>query len=216
MLQLATNSTYRTREFIDADLNDWKVAASYANRFNTHVSQKTRIHVDAKTDATPSEPSIKISAASGCKVLGSNLPQFIAAGDAVLISPFDPMQVQKFVYSGGEEFYELPQAYFHYTVWSSGGHELVGDIRGTREDDGSYLLIDPCVLRKPPPTVADLLGTVAPSAAALAGSRKDTDCIEGRFNIVHPKCSQMCRTFDPQRKGGRVRTHCGVCLNCGL
>merc|ERR1712046_383743 len=37
LLQVAASSTYRTREFIEADLHDWKLAASYANRFNTHI-----------------------------------------------------------------------------------------------------------------------------------------------------------------------------------
>merc|ERR1712093_4361 len=100
---------------------------------------------------------------------------------------------------GSEEFKELPQAFFHYAAWSSGGHELVADLQGVQAADGGILLIDPCVLRKAPPSVADLVGAVAPIAALV--SKDQTDGVEGRFNLLHPKCAQMCKTFDPQRMG---------------
>lgn len=219
LLQVAASSAYRTRRYIDADLEDWRVVSEYAHRFNTHILQKSKIYPDAETDASEKLQGVKVSAPVGCDVLGSSLPQFIAAGDTVLLSVFDPMDVQKFVFDGSEEFMELPQAFFHYAAWSSGGHELVCDIQGAQEEDGSILIIDPCVLRKSPPTVADLIGTVAPMATNLinsAISSAPSDGIAGRFDLLHPKCAQMCKTFDPQRRGGQVRTACGVCIACGV
>lgn len=215
LLQVATNGICRTQRHIDEDLDDWQSVAAYAHRFNTHLLRKTKIDVGATRDAAKEMPGVQVSPPAGCQVLGSSLPQFIAAGDAVLIAPFDPLEVQKFVFDGSEDYHELPQAFFHYAAWSSGGHEMVCDIQGAPTDDGGYLIVDPCVLRKSPPTVADVLGSVARPLAALASKNAQKDGIEGRFNFLHPKCAQMCKTFDPQRQGGHARTHCGICVTCG-
>jgi len=164
-------------------------------------------------------PCVQVSQPVGCEVLGSTVPQVIVAGDSVLLAPFPSEEVQKFVYDGREEFSEVPQAFFHYAAWSSGGHELVCDIQGVEQDDGSFLLVDPCVLRKNPPTVNDILGSIAPQTAEVFGVGPDavTSGVEGRFDAMHPKCSQLCKVFDPARKGGNVRTHCGIAgISCGL
>lgn len=210
LLQVANTSTYRTRPHVDVDLEDWRAAAIYAHRFNTHLFEKLKSDADSDVGALEDVHGIRVSAPVGCDVLGSGLPQFIGAGDAVLLAPCEPTEIQKLVFDGREEFHELPQAFFHYASWSSGGRELVCDIQGREEDDGSFLILDPCVLRKSPPSVADLV-----LGATLLGNSQN-DSVDGRFELMHPKCGQMCKTFDPQRIGAHLRNHCGVCRSCGL
>lgn len=213
LLQVSAETAKRSMQHVEADLLDWNTVAMYAQRFNTHLSQKA--------DAISGEaaPSVQVSQPVGCEVLGSGVPQVIAAGDSVLVAPFSAEEVQKFVYDGREDFSEVPQAFFHYAAWSSGGRELVCDLQGVEQDDGSFLLVDPCVLRKAAPTVSDLLGSFAPPAAQVlgVGPASVQDGVEGRFDAMHPKCSQLCKVFDPQRKGGNIRTHCGMAgITCGM
>merc|ERR1711920_119607 len=123
--------------------------------------------------------------------------------------------VKKFVFEGSEDFLELPQAFFHYVAWLSGGREFVADIQGM-QDDQDVLLVDPVVLRAAKPTLGDIVGAVV-SAATTDDNGQNVDKSEQRFNVWHPRCGQLCKGFDPQRRSIKDRKACGLSLpSCGV
>jgi len=212
LLQVAANSGYRTRRHAEEDLRDWRMVSEYAHRFNSHVHRKSQINTasESETESTRPLPSIQVVMPVGCDVLGSGLPQFIAAGDTLLLIPWEYATVDKFLCDGTEDTNEVAQAFFHYSSFASAGREMVCDIQGAQAEDGSLLLVDPCIIRKAPPTVTDLVGAVAPIVSALQSSTPEDD-MATRFAFFHPKCSEICKTFDPLRKGAKTREGCGMC-----
>jgi len=218
VLQMAASPHERSVRNIELDILDAKDASSYAHRFNLqqmHSSDPSATAADAAD-----MPGVRVAAPIGCEVLGSGLQGLIVAGDSCTLAPYVASEVQKFVFDGSEEYCELPQSFFHYAAFASGGREFVCDLQGVEEEDGSFTLIDPCVLRAARPTVTDLINTVMPKPVANASAEPKLGPSPERFDAMHPKCGQMCKAFDPQRRGGQMRNACGpggiMSAACGL
>merc|ERR1712217_802414 len=127
--------------------------------------------VHAKTgEEHDSLPNVKVSTSIACEVAGSGSPEFLTVGDAITLLPNTAEEVRHFVCDGRtEEFQEVPQAFFHYTAFASGGKELVCDLKGYEDESGSFVVMDPCVMRKPLISVTDLVSVVArPVVASVA------------------------------------------------
>mmetsp|Transcript_42645 Transcript_42645/g.92945 ORF Transcript_42645/g.92945 Transcript_42645/m.92945 type:complete len:318 (+) Transcript_42645:64-1017(+) len=196
LLTAMATPAQRTVENALSDVEDSRAAGSYAHRFNTFVK--------TTADGENLLP-VKVAAPVVCMVLYSANPS-LQAGSVVTVAPYEHAEVQKFVFDGSEEFVEIPQAFFHYTANSSSSKEFVCDVQGCQTDEG-VILVDPCVLRSSPVTVTGLLASAAPAKAGPSSGPSSE-----HFERLHPKCGQLCKTFDPQRRGGVIRTMCGFNL----
>jgi len=215
LLAAAASPQERTAENVELDIEDCKDAALYAHRFNMHISTTGgESHVSESYVAEEGVPGVKICVPIGCQILASAVPQLIAAGDIITLIPYPCTEVRKFVFDGSEDFLEIPQAFFHHVAFTSGGREMVVDLQGSEdEDSGDVLLVDPCVLRSGAPSAGNVLSTLTPSLTKkVPGAGPSPE----RFDLLHPKCSHMCKVFDPNRKGGAPRNHCGLGVACGL
>jgi hypothetical protein len=233
LLQMSSSTDDRTLEHVQLDVDDARVAAVYAQRFNRHQLQA----LDAVSEPQgPQEnptfesiefashdqvdqsgmPSIKVAAPVACEVVHSGYPSMVPVRTFCTLTPYAEKDVQKFVFdSQSDEFLELPQAYFHYAAFSSNGKEYVCDIQGVQDDDGSFLIVDPCVLKAGLPTVRDLVGVATNGnvPGELSGSGPTAE----RFDALHPKCTQACKVFDPHRRSA-MRNKAGMCGmgTCGM
>jgi len=208
VLQLAAAAEQRSLENVELDLEDAKNAASYAHRFNLYLQQSCGSEAAPALTEGESLPSVKVAAPVGCQVISSSYPAMIPVGSACTLAPYSASEVRKFVFDGSEDFLELPHAYFHYAAFSSSGKQLVCDIQGCDEDDGAVLFLDPCVLRMDLPTVSGLMGAVVPGAGPGHAVASEGPTPE-RFDALHPRCAQLCKAFDPQRKS--LKNHAGAC-----
>lgn len=208
MLQVHADPQDRQMEKVKMVVDDAKDVASYAYRFNMATVQA------CGADSPEEVPGVKVLAPVGCHVLGSAVPD-IAAGQAVTLSMYPYSVVKKFVFEGGEDFLELPQAFFHYVAWTSGGREMVADVQGMQDDDG-VILTDPVLLRSDQPGITDILGVIGvPGVGGAKGEEGSKD--EERFNLWHPRCGQLCKHFDPQRRSIHQRKNCGISVpTCGV
>ncbi|CAE8583408.1 unnamed protein product [Polarella glacialis] len=205
VLQMASRLEERSQEFVEEDLEDANSAASYAHRFNLYHRQRA---IEAGLSSEEALPIVKVAAPAACRVVKSTYPALIPVGSVCTLVVYPYNEVRKFVFDGSEDFLELPQAFFHHAAFSSGGKQLVCDIQGMEEDDGSLLIIDPCVLRPEMMTVADLVvGAVGPkgkgeqdAAGCLGPIGSQTPSAVEHFDALHPKCAQLCKAFDAQRK----------------
>eukprot|EP00931_Biecheleriopsis_adriatica_P014114 TRINITY_DN11575_c1_g1_i1.p1 TRINITY_DN11575_c1_g1~~TRINITY_DN11575_c1_g1_i1.p1 ORF type:complete len:338 (-),score=56.78 TRINITY_DN11575_c1_g1_i1:88-1101(-) len=224
VLQMASNQEERTSACVSLDLEDAKTAASYAHRFNLYNSQHAMQTGMAGDDPLP---RIKVAAPVSCRILKSSLPALIPVGAYCTLTPYAEKEVKKFVFDGSEDFLEMAQAFFHHAAFSSGGKELVCDIQGVEEEDGSLLLIDPCVLHAAKTSVGGLIkGAVANATAekqaqdqqaSLSCMVPDVPSSADHFDALHPRCAQLCKAFDPQRKSvTRKLGVCGIDVTCGL
>lgn len=207
LLQVAAQATHRTIASAKTAVDDANEAASYAHRFNYYVANTCG-------DGDPeSVPHIKVCAPVAAHVLGSSVPDLVQAGEALTLTIFPSQVVRKFLFEGGEDFEELPHAFFHYVTWNSGGRDMICDIQGV-QDDRNFYIVDPVLVREENPTIGDLLGTLAPK---LDEKTQSKGLPATRFDHWHPKCGQLCRTFDPQRRSIHSRRHCGLSLpSCGV
>jgi hypothetical protein len=224
LLQVAVAPKDRALENIRQDVEDARDVASYAHRFNLQTA-RTCGDVDPE-----SVPGVKVCAPVACTVLGSAAPDLARPGEAVLLTWYPWPVVRKFVFEGGEDFLELPQAFFHYTYWFTAGREQLADLQGV-EDGDDVILVDPVVLRTPPPTIGNLLTTLVTGTAAQGALGSDFQAQGGphgaagqggpadwRFEACHPQCGQLCKAFDPHRRSATCgRKHCGLNLpSCGV
>lgn len=70
-------------------------------------------------------PTIKVAAPVACEVIFSGYPSMVPVGAVCTLTPYAEKDVQKFVFDGhSDEFLELPQAFFHYAAFSSGGKRV--------------------------------------------------------------------------------------------
>lgn len=204
LLQVAAKKEERNMDNVKEIVSDAADTAAYAHRFNQHTAK-------AVGEDPNNVPSVRVAAPVACQVIDSATPEIASAGDAIALTFYPSNNITKFVFEGGEDFLELPQAFFHFVVWTSGGKELIGDLQGV-QDEQDIFLIDPVVIKQPQMGVNDLLGMMADPSAANSLSPN-----EQRFNLWHPRCAQLCRSFDPQRRGAHVRRACGVALpTCGV
>lgn len=216
LLQVMVDKAERKIENFQLDLEDAKSAAAHAHRFNLHLARTLGGDANASAmDAMDGDvPSIKVCAPMGCYVVGGTAASVAAPGDVISITPYTASEVRKFVFDGREEFQEVPHAFFHYTACQTGGNQYVCDIQGSEEDDGSFLLVDPVLLRAPKPGIGDLLGAIVPGSQATGGSNKGPS--SELFNQFHPRCGGLCKAFDPQRRSAAQRRHCGIGVSCGV
>jgi len=225
ILQMASRQEERTLDCVELDLEDARCAASYAHRFNLY---HRKLSNDAGMSDDEPMPSIKVAAPVACRVLRSNLPALLPVGATCSLSVYPAQEVTKFVFSGKEDFLEMAQAFFHHAAFSSGGKELVCDLQGSEEDDGSLLLVDPCILRADKVSIGGLVaGAVAgKSKADSEDEQVNMNCLApaaaqfaaaDRFDQLHPKCAQLCKAFDPKRSSVQRKVGvCGVGITCGL
>jgi hypothetical protein len=230
VLQMASSPDERTLENVKLDVDDSKTAATYAHRFNLQQMQaldggagpEAAVPADGTTQPETaiedsSIPRVRVAAPVACEVMASGYPSMVPVGAFLTLTPYAEKDVQKFIFDGmTEEFSELPQAYFHYAAFSSGGKEYICDVQGVEDDNGCFLMVDPCVLRANLPTVGDLVG-VAVNAQTGGGLSQHGPTIE-RFDTLHPKCCQACKTFDPQRRSAQRNGKVGMCGmgTCGI
>uniref|UniRef100_A0A7S1R1W4 Alpha-type protein kinase domain-containing protein n=1 Tax=Alexandrium catenella TaxID=2925 RepID=A0A7S1R1W4_ALECA len=210
LLQVGVSAKDRSMESVKPIVDDANDVASYAHRFNMQTAR-----VCGAEDEPSEAPGVRVCPPVGCFVLGSSLADVAQPGEAVALTVYPASVVKKFVFEGAEDFVELPQAFFHYVAWTSGGKEQVADLQGF-QDDQDVILVDPVLLRAPKPSIGDLIGTLA--SGGNSGEQGAQPSIEQhRFDLWHPKCGQLCRAFDPQRRSAHARRACGLSLpSCGV
>jgi hypothetical protein len=208
MLMIANDPGDRTIANIELDLQDSVDTSHYCARFNQQI-QKSFGEIG-------SMPGLRVCGPVGCEVIKSSNTQFANPGEAVMLIPFPFPEVKKFIFDGSEDFLEIPQALFHHAAFLSGGREFLCDLQGVEDDESNVLLVDPCILRSPKPGVTDLLTTLAKGAQPGGGAEVD-GCSPQRFDMLHPRCSQLCKAFDPNRRSAAKGRHCGLHItSCGL
>lgn len=211
MLVIANAPEERTQANIELDLKDSQDVASYASRFNKQLCSLFGDHGGV--------PGVRVCAPVGCEVIKSSSPQFASPGECITIIPYPFPDIKKFLFDGSEDFLEVPQAFFHHAAWLSSSHEFICDLQGIEDDDGNVVLIDPCVIRAPKATVGDLLSTLAPGKSQKENVSPESADVSGsdRFEALHPRCSQLCKAFDPHRRSASCRRHCGLnIISCGV
>jgi len=213
ILQMTVNPDMRTRENVELDLRDAKDTCSYAHKFNLAHQQG----FGKEGDAAPvgeDVRGVRVAAPVGCEVVSTCYPAMIPVGSACTLAVYPATEVRKFVFDGSEDFLELGQAFFHHAAFSSNGKEYVCDLQGVDDDDLGLILVDPCVLRSAPPEMMHIVGAVAPGAVGLPQAHGPTGEL---FDALHPKCSCLCKAFDPGRRSAKRNVGvCGVGGNCGL
>mmetsp|Transcript_58485 Transcript_58485/g.163089 ORF Transcript_58485/g.163089 Transcript_58485/m.163089 type:complete len:311 (+) Transcript_58485:25-957(+) len=204
VLQMAANPDDRQLANAKLDVLDAVDAGVYAHRFN--LAQLASSHGEQC-------PQVRVAIPVVCEVVSSGHPAMVPVGSLCTLAPYPCNEVTKFVLDGSEEFWEVPQAFFHYAAFSSGSKHFVCDIQGAEDDCGSVLLLDPCLLRDEQPTIAGLVNHMALDASR--GASLSAAPSLARFEAMHPHCSQLCRSFDPQRQ--TARRSIGFCsATCGL
>jgi len=209
MLQVAADPQHRSMEHMTACVQESKELATHASGFNYHLS-RTAGAESGRGGAAIQEslPEVKVAVPAGAYVLGGQSPELAVAGEHVLLFPYSASEVRKYVFDGSEEFLELPQAFFHHIAWASGGSDLVCDLQGTEQDNGGLLFVDPCMYHPEAPGIGDLLSSVVTGPRGQGTPEK--------FEILHPRCGQLCKVFDPSRRGPQARRHCGLGISCGV
>jgi hypothetical protein len=211
MLQVIDDKKARKMEVLRDDVEDAKDTASHAHRFNLHLQRA--LGGEGGEDEVP---QVKVAVPAACFVIGGSSNDVAQPGDAVLLHPYSPAEVQKYLFDGGEDFLELPQAFFHYTACQTSGMHFLCDLQGAEDENGSFLLVDPVVLRAPRPGLGDILGSL-PGGSAFRGGCPTVGPSPERFDQLHPRCGGLCKAFDPQRKSGNQRRSCGLAqISCGV
>lgn len=206
MLLVAEDPRDRSPELLSRDIDEARLLASHADAFNEHVLQ-----VSAGSVADHASPRIMVCMPTAFRVVQSPVPQFFAPGNHLLLLPYALPEVSKFVYHGSESFLELPQAFYHFVAWESGGQSPFLDLQGAEDEDGSVLLVHACM---PGQTEADgILGAISLFPATTAG---DDEATAALFDRLHPHCGPLCKTFDAERRIRQRNGHCGVPSACGL
>eukprot|EP00933_Yihiella_yeosuensis_P033652 TRINITY_DN27306_c0_g1_i1.p1 TRINITY_DN27306_c0_g1~~TRINITY_DN27306_c0_g1_i1.p1 ORF type:complete len:334 (+),score=50.94 TRINITY_DN27306_c0_g1_i1:91-1092(+) len=209
LIQTHVDSSCRQMCHFDRDLLDSWSSASYAHRFNMHLKRQSEGPPKMREDGIIERSlakGVKVAIPVTCEVLGSTTPQFLAAGDHLTVTLFPLKEVQKFVYDGQGDFEEMPQSFFHYASSNSGGKEMLWDLQGCKDESGEYLLVNPHVHRRPQASVTDIITAVAAGAGSTAAGPRPQ-----QFDALHPKCTPMCETFDPNRAGAHGR---GMGFSC--
>lgn len=206
VLQMASRNQERTADAVALDMEDSLKVSSYAHRFNLYSREHAR-----EAGFVDHIPKIEVAAPVACRVVKTYLPALLPVGAVCMLFPYADKEVKKFVFDGTEDFLELSQAFFHHAAFSSGGKELLCDLQGVEEEDGSLLLIDPCILHGNKVTVGNLL-----KGAVREDNYGEAACLGPvvspalqKFDVLHPKCAPLCKAFDPHRSS--VKSKVGVC-----
>lgn len=215
VLQVPQDATQKTHENAQLHVEDAERATAHASRFNAQMLKAMGNVMDLREQGE-APPSVKICAPVACEVLSSSAPEILPRGSACTVTPYPHEEVVKYVFDGADEFMEVPQAFFHYAAFVSGGTEFVCDLQGMEDDSGCVLLIDPVVLREDKANMSAFLNTTLLEKAKP--ERKfgpDHAPTEDRFDRLHPRCGQLCQSFDPMRRGAKGKKgFCGItCMN---
>lgn len=218
LLSTANSPKDRTIENVQVAVDDAVIAASYAHRFNEQTANLHREEEGGEHDAD-SVVGVRVCIPVGAYVIGGTEASVAQPGQAISLALYPFKEAHKYVYDGGEDFAELPQAFFHYCCFLSNGREVIADIQGYEDEDGDIFLVDPVVIRPSQPTVGSLLGTLTHGGngggAGVPGQCGEVEKM--RFDAWHPKCGQLCKAFDATRRGGHVRRACGLAVpSCGV
>uniref|UniRef100_A0A7S2VME6 Alpha-type protein kinase domain-containing protein n=1 Tax=Zooxanthella nutricula TaxID=1333877 RepID=A0A7S2VME6_9DINO len=219
LLSAAERKQERTIEVSQAAVDDAMAAATYAHAFNAQTARLHNAEEGGEHDAE-SVVGVRVCVPVGCYVLGGASMDVAQPGQVVTVAMYPYSQVDKFVFDGqGEDFVELAQAFFHYCSWFSGGQTIVGDLQGLEDEVGDLILVDPVVIKPPPVTVTDVLGTLvggAPGQSPQSQAHEESKERQ-RFDAWHPRCSQLCKAFDPARRSAHCRRTCGLAApSCGV
>mmetsp|Transcript_54656 Transcript_54656/g.97526 ORF Transcript_54656/g.97526 Transcript_54656/m.97526 type:complete len:330 (-) Transcript_54656:154-1143(-) len=205
LLQVCSVQKEQTMERVVANMQDSKEVAYHAENFNKYIAQSPHAPGFGH-DA----PNVRVCAPVGCRVLDSRIPQLVNKGGVVTITDYPAKDVDKFIFDGTEQFMEIPQAFFHHVTWATAGSSMLFDLQGSQTEDGDVLLVDPCVLRASKVGVGDIF-----AAATSQDPRPQADGpTDQMFEVLHRQCGQLCKGFDPNRRGAKVRRMCGV-PSCG-
>eukprot|EP00397_Hematodinium_sp_SG-2012_P046318 GEMP01052285.1.p1 GENE.GEMP01052285.1~~GEMP01052285.1.p1 ORF type:complete len:302 (+),score=51.44 GEMP01052285.1:205-1110(+) len=194
LLQVSSSLDDRTREWVELDVEDNLSAQTLAHKFNTQLGEQ-------------GGGFIFVCKPKAVEITQSHLPAILSEGDAALIFPYkgDLSEMQKFVFNAEtDREVDLPGAFFHYSLFITQGREMVYDLQGEIDDNGDLFLLDPLVLSGGFNT--DMIG-----CGPILGAGGPP----GAFDALHPRCSPLCRLFDPVRKvrtnAGGMPFHCGGC-----
>mmetsp|Transcript_125452 Transcript_125452/g.250365 ORF Transcript_125452/g.250365 Transcript_125452/m.250365 type:complete len:348 (+) Transcript_125452:70-1113(+) len=226
LLGMAALPEDRTMSNVKIDITDSKEVADYALKFNAHLAKMDELANGGGHDgksreefgaSSSSVPRVLVCAPIACSVVETPLPRMLGGRDneVVSLTPYPDEDVSKFIFDGVlEEFQEVPQSFFHHAACMSGGEELLFDLQGCEREEGEFLLVDPCIWRKPKKKgIKELLSTaMADPEQAEVGDLG----VEDRFGRLHRYCGPLCKTFDPDRRGPRAHRVCGLDTNCGL
>lgn len=205
--------TGELKDNVDLDIADAADTASYAHNFNNYQQQRLKTLGDAQPSGE-AFPKVLVAAPIGCQVIKSNYPAMIPVGSFCTLAPYSATEVFKYIFDGTEDFFEILQVFFHHAAFSASGKQLICDVQGVDTSKGDLLLVDPCVLRESMPSLSTVVGTVTQQAQSQPSAT--ADCAR-RFDRLHPRCSQICHEFDPQRKSAKRNLGCcGVNATCGL
>jgi len=202
----------RTMDNARSHVEDSEIATAHASKFNGYMAEKFGVNIIDPRDQGEAPPAVKVCAPVACEVVSSSAPDLLPRGAACTVTPYPFPEVFKFVFDGADEFLDVPQSYFHFAVWSTGGADMVCDIQGWEDDNGAVHIIDPVVLGGNKPAAMQYLSTrLLEQAASSRPSGPDHMPSEQRFDRLHPRCGEICRTFDPMRHGAKGKKgYCGI------
>eukprot|EP00811_Abedinium_folium_P001161 NODE_11062_length_1310_cov_11.225697.p1 GENE.NODE_11062_length_1310_cov_11.225697~~NODE_11062_length_1310_cov_11.225697.p1 ORF type:complete len:328 (-),score=41.06 NODE_11062_length_1310_cov_11.225697:252-1235(-) len=192
VLEVASYSRDRTMDYCDAAMKETSEVASYATLFNMRLRK-----VEGE-EGGMSWPKVHVAMPHVCEVLGSSVPQLMGAGDHCLLWAYPSDHVTKYVFEGLEPFLEVPQAFFHYVACLSGGQEMACDLQGCTDENGDFLMVDPCMLRTTRLTFGTMLSSIWVSSRDEQKRRHQQSRINW-FGSLHPTCGTLCHAFDPNR-----------------
>jgi len=213
LMSCAVAAKDRTVQQMKTIVDDAITAATFADAFNMEIAKLHSEEVGGDPDPY-AVVGVRVCVPVVCQVLGGRALDAAQPGQALLLCLYPHANVQKFVFEGSEDFNELPQAFFHFCVWSSAGKQMVSDIQGVEDEDGDFLIVDPFVLGPTTQREVPNLGEFVANArgAVNAGSVENL-----RFETWHRRCGQLCKAFDPHRRSAQVRRACGLGLpSCGI
>jgi len=205
LLQAASSPCQRTTRQVLSVLDRSAAISLYAAKFNSQIA--ANFHGEFESQMFDNEeqklqvgPSVQIAIPVGCMVISSSAPEVLDLGDSVILFPYAPMEIQKFVFAEpSDNALELPQAFFHFMAHISEGRQLVWDLQGSEYEDGSVLLVDPWLLQHPHATQESL----------------------GLLHKLHPMCNPLCLMFSERRSSqdevcrSAGIPHCNSALHAG-
>lgn len=225
ILQIASAIEERRIECTTMDIQSAKKLAGHADSFNAHIKMAAVAEADGCDVDVESMPCVTVSVPTGCRVVQSPVPQFFCPGDEIVLYPYRADCVSKFVYDSTEMYVDLPQTFFHYVTWRSNGEDLITDLQGVEGEDGSVLLVCPSASENqdrgdggihgglisslvnvgmPFATSHDNRDGASPNAILTHLTSSTMPVLQqALFDRLHPRCSLLCRTFDPERKSAK-------------
>jgi len=208
LLQVPAAPGDRTMENAILNRRDALKVAAYAEGFNQHIRGPEA------GEALDDSPAVSVCIPTVCKVLHSPILQYFAWGDILLLLPYTLSEVIKFVFDGSEDFLEIPHAFFHYVTWSSGGNESISDLQGAEEDTGEVLLVNPCISRPLAFGTGFPFDHLNRGPSQMDLAFRPPDPSRQMFDMLHPRCGPLCKTFDPERRVQPVRRHGCIPVSC--